>query len=152
VRATGAGEACPGSFFDCRPDAIMEDAAFSDEFCRFLRAAVPSVDAAELLLLLGRERERWWSAAEASAELLPAAAPSDADVARYLALFQAGGLIAVGPDKRVQYRPAHSVIEAHVTTLAQAYRERPVTLIRVIYALRDSTIQSFADAFKLRRS
>jgi hypothetical protein len=39
-----------------------------------------------------------------------------------------------------------------VRTLAQAYRERPVTLIRVIYALRDSRIQSFADAFRLRRS
>jgi hypothetical protein len=130
----------------------MEDAAFSDEFFRFLRAAVPSVDAAELLLLLARERERWWTAEEASAELRPVAAIGDADLARYLALFQANGLIAVGPDKRVQYRPAHAALEAQVTTLAQGYRERPVTLIRVIYALRDSTIQSFADAFKLKRS
>ena len=40
---------------------------------------------------------------------------------------------------------------AHVTTLAQAYGERPVTLIRVIYALRDGKIRSFADAFRLRR-
>jgi hypothetical protein len=130
----------------------MEDAAFSDEFCRFLRAAVPSVDAAELLLLLARERERWWSAQETLAELRPVAALSEADLARYLPLFQAGGLVAIGPDRRVQYRPAHSALEAQVTTLAQAYRERPVTLIRVIYALRDSTIQSFADAFKLKRS
>jgi hypothetical protein len=73
-------------------------------------------------------------------------------LARYLALFQAGGMIAVGPDKRVQYRPAHQAVAAQVATLAQAYQERPVTLIRVIYALRDSTIQSFADAFKLKRS
>ena len=130
----------------------MEDAAFSDDFCRFLHGAVPSVDAAELLLLLEREPARWWSAHEALEALLPGATLSDADVARYLALFQSGGLIAVGPDKRVQYRPAHSAVEAHVTTLAQAYRERPVTLIRVIYALRDSNIQSFADAFKLKRS
>jgi hypothetical protein len=130
----------------------MEDAAFSDEFCRFLRVAVPSVDAAELLLLLGRERERWWGGQEALAALLPGVVLGEADLARYLALFQAAGLIAVGPDKRVQYRPAHAAIETHVATLAQAYRERPVTLIRVIYALRDSTIQSFADAFKLRRS
>jgi hypothetical protein len=39
-----------------------------------------------------------------------------------------------------------------VRTLAQAYNERPVTLIRMIYALRDPKIQSFADAFKLRKS
>jgi hypothetical protein len=130
----------------------MEDAAFSDEFVRFLRAAVPSVDAAELLLLLSRERERWWSAEEAAQALAPAATPSAADITRYFGLFQAGGLVAVAPDKRVQYKPAHSGLEARVATLAQAYLERPVTLIRVIYALRDSSIQSFADAFRLKRS
>jgi hypothetical protein len=41
--------------------------------------------------------------------------------------------------------------QAHVATLAQAYEERPVTLIRLIYALRDRKIRSFADAFKLRK-
>ena len=130
----------------------MEDAAFSDEFCRFLRTAVPSVDAAELLLLLERERERWWSAQESASALAPTVSVSESDIARYFGVFQASGLIALGPDKRVQYRPGHAELEAHVATLAQAYRERPVTLIRVIYALRDSSIRSFADAFKLRRS
>ncbi|HEU4351347.1 MAG TPA: hypothetical protein VFR66_05690 [Burkholderiales bacterium] len=130
----------------------MEDDAFSDEFCRFLRAAVPSVDAAELLLLLDRERSRWWSATEAAAALAPAVPVSEADSVRYFGVFQANALVAVGPDRRVQYRPANSGLEGHVATLAQAYRERPVTLIRVIYALRDSSIQSFADAFKLKRS
>lgn len=130
----------------------MEDAAFSDDFCRFLRTAVPSVDAAELLLLLQRERERWWTAPEAAAALMPGAQVSDADAARYFGIFQAQGLVAAGPDKRVQYRPGFAALDAHVGTLEQAYRERPVTLIRVIYALRDSSIQSFAEAFRLRRS
>lgn len=129
----------------------MEDAAFSDEFCRFLRTAVPSVDAAELLLLLQRERERWWSAADAAQALKPVSSISEADAARYFAVFQAGGLIAVGPDRRAQYRPGDAALEAYARTLEQAYRERPVTLIRVIYALRDSRIQSFAEAFKLRK-
>jgi hypothetical protein len=131
---------------------MMEDAAFSDEFCRFLRLAVPTVDAAELLLLLQREPARWWTAQEAAGALLPGASLSEADVVRYLGIFQGSALIAVGPDKRVQYRPAFAALEAHVRTLAQAYSERPVTLIRVIYALRDSSIQSFADAFRLKRS
>lgn len=129
----------------------MEDAAFSDDFCRFLRAAVPSVDAAELLLLLSRERERWWAAPEAAAALSPNVSLSDADAARYFAVFQANALLAVGPDKRAQYHPGFAALDAHVRTLEQAYRERPVTLIRVIYALRDSSIQSFADAFRLRK-
>ena len=130
----------------------MEDAAFSDEFCRFLRTAVPTVDAAELLLLIQRERERTWSAAEAVAALLPGASLSEADAARYFGIFQSSGLLAVGTDKRIQYRPNFGELDAHVRTLAQAYGERPVTLIRMIYALRDGSIQSFADAFKLKRN
>jgi hypothetical protein len=130
----------------------MEDAAFSDDFCRFLRTAVPTVDAAELLLLLQREPERWWTAEEAAGALLPGASVKEAEVVRYFGIFQGAALLAIGPDKRAQYRPAFAALEAHVRILAQAYSERPVTLIRVIYALRDSSIQSFADAFKLKRS
>jgi hypothetical protein len=82
----------------------MEDADFSDDFCRFIQVHVPSVPAAEALIALWRERG--------------AAEPG---------------------------------MEGYVRTLAQAYEERPVTLIRLIYALRDSKIRSFADAFKLRK-
>jgi hypothetical protein len=128
----------------------MEDAAFSDEFCRFLRAAVPTVDAAEVLLVLQREPQRWWSAEEVVGALAPSVSLTVSATAACLTVFQASGLIAAGPDKRVQYRPGSGELDAHVRTLAQAYSERPVTLIRVIYALRDSKIQSFADAFKLK--
>ena len=79
----------------------MEDADFSDDFCRFLQAHVPNVEAAERLV--------------AQREDVPA------DLA------------------------------AHVATLAKAYEERPVTLFRIIYALRDANIRSFADAFKVRK-
>jgi hypothetical protein len=120
----------------------MEDSAFSDEFCRFIQTVVPSVDAAEILLQLYESPDQWRE---------PRALASDADKLRCLEQFQARGLIAVGPDKRVQFRPASDELHAHVRTLAQAYKERPVTLIRMIYALRDTKIQSFADAFKLRR-
>ena len=128
----------------------MEDAQFSDEFCRFLQTNVPSVDAAELLLLLLRDPARWWSATEIVGALKPAPL-SEADVTRTLEAFLARGVIAQGADKRVQYHPASDELDGYVRTLAQAYSERPVTLIRVIYALRDSKIRSFADAFKLRK-
>jgi hypothetical protein len=128
----------------------MDDAQFSDDFCHFLQAAVPSVDAAEMLLALARKPERWWSAAEFVAALSPAPL-GDADAARQLEAFAARGLVARRADQRVRYRPADAALAAHVATLAQVYGERPVTLIRVIYALRDGKIRSFADAFRLRR-
>jgi hypothetical protein len=112
---------------------------------------VPSVDAAELLLAMARERSRWWTAADLAAVLQPATTLSEADAARYSEQFQANSLLALAPDKRVQFRPANDTLEGHVAMLAQAYKERPVTLFRVIYALRDTKIRSFADAFKLRR-
>jgi hypothetical protein len=128
----------------------VEDAQFSDDFCRFVQTSVPSVDAAELLLLLRRDPGRSWSAGEIVAALKPAAL-TEADVARYLDTFLARGVLSQGADKRVQFQPASDELAGHARTLAQAYSERPVTLIRVIYALRDAKIRSFADAFNLRR-
>jgi hypothetical protein len=107
----------------------LEDADFSDEFCRFVQAALPTVDAAEQLLAACRD---------------PAAglqAGSDAESLR------AAGLL----DDKLRYRPASEALARHVATLAQAWEQRPVTLVRLIYALRDHKIRSFAEAFKLRK-
>ena len=129
----------------------MEDADFSDDFCRFLQQNIPSVDAAELLLFLRTHRERTWAASEAAANLRPTVQIADADAARYLESFSARGLVSSGPDRRVQFQPANEEVEMYTQMLALAYKERPVTLIRMIYALRDSRIQTFADAFKIKR-
>jgi hypothetical protein len=63
---------------------------------------------------------------------------------------QARGLVALDAERRAQFRPASETLAAHARTLENVYRERPVTLIRVIYGLRDHKIRSFAEAFKLR--
>ena len=67
--------------------------------------------------------------------------------ARQLEGFRAGGLL----DAELRYRPASEELARHVATLAQAYEQRPVTLVRLVYALRDRKIRSFAGAFKLRK-
>jgi hypothetical protein len=130
----------------------MEDADFSDDFCRFVQGAIPAVDAAELLLLLADRPDAWWYPAEALAKLRPAGVTmSEAEAERYADTFVAQGLVESGPERKLRYRPASEALARHVLTLAQAYEERPVTLIRMIYALRDTKIQTFADAFKLRK-
>jgi hypothetical protein len=130
----------------------MEDSAFTDEFCRFIQTALPSVDAAELLLLLRRHRDSAWSLQDALAALRPSVSMSDAEAAKCVETFRARGLVAVGDERRVQYQPSSDALDEHVGTLERAYQERPVTLIRMIYALRDTKIQTFADAFKIRKS
>jgi hypothetical protein len=114
-----------------------EDADFTDEFCQFLQSAVPAVEAAEFLVLLQGEPARACTPPEGAA--------------RYVAGLQASGLVDVDSEQRVRYKPASEALAAHVATLEKLWRERPVTLIRVIYGLRDSKIRSFADAFRLRR-
>ena len=129
----------------------LEDADFSDEFCQFLQSAVPAVEAAELLLLLRRERERAWTVADIAAALAPGVTLREEEAAQYVDAFRARGILALDAERRVRYQP--SVQSAgHIDTLDRVYRERPVTLIRVIYGLRDSKIRSFADAFRLRRN
>ena len=117
----------------------MEDADFSDDFIGFLQACVPSVQAAELLLQL---------AADPAVETRP----RDPAEARILQSLHVAGLAMASVDQAYQYRPANDTLQGYVRTLAQAYEERPVTLIRIIYALRDSKIRSFADAFRVRKS
>jgi hypothetical protein len=130
----------------------MEDADFSDDFCRFLQTTIPAVDAAEVLLLLRRMPDTGWSGARLVAELRTSVPISEADAARYLEMFQARGLAAAAPEGGVHYRPASDELRMYGDMLALAYKARPVTLIRMIYALRDARIQTFADAFKLRKS
>jgi hypothetical protein len=121
----------------CASLSSPQDADFSDEFCRFLQAAVPSVDAAELLLRLKRE------AAQASV-----VEPHDL---RLVQGFAETGIVALDAQGRARYQPASEALAGHAATLEKVYLERPVTLFRVIYGLRDAKIRSFAEAFKLWR-
>lgn len=125
------------------------DPDFTDDFCSFLQRCVAGVDAVELLLALAKNPDRSWSIADLQAELAAETTLSEVDALRCLDAFQHVGVVTRLPDKRVRYRtsPSH---DAHVAVLARLYVERPVTLFRVVYALRDAKIKTFADAFKLR--
>lgn len=126
----------------------MEDSAFSEDFFAFIQTTVPSVAVAELLLLLVKHPERWWTAPEIRGELPADVNLTEGGIVTSLETLRARGLVELDNEKRVRYRAASENLDAQVRTLAQAYNQRPVTLIRMIYALRDSRIQSFADAFK----
>ena len=128
----------------------MEDADFTDEFCRFIQGAIPTVEAAELLLALARRPDAELGPAAALRELSRGAALSEAQAGALLETFLARGLVSRGAGG-FRYAPATSELRAHAEMLAQAYNQRPVTLIRILYALRDSRIQAFAEAFRLRK-
>jgi len=127
-----------------------DNADFTDEFCAFLQSSVATVDAAELLLLLHDHRDTAWSTKELAAKVSPHGTVTEAEAAKYLEMFQQRKLVERTPDGRVRYRPSKAA-ERHLATLRRLYVERPVTLFRVIYALRDRKIKTLADAFRIFR-
>ena len=126
----------------------MSDPDFPEELCSFITHSVPSVEAAEMLLLLWRHRERTWAPGEIAREMHPTLIAEPA-ARRLLDLFLARTLVAKVGDDCFRYQPESQELGGIVSALAKAYNERPVTLVRMIYALKDAKIQSFAEAFRI---
>jgi hypothetical protein len=120
----------------------MSDSALPGEVQRLILQALPSMDHVEVLF-------RVWQRDDASAEWLAQETRLDpARLAKVLRdLEQSNVIVSRDASYRVTEAPRD---RAAVEQFAVAYNTRPVTLIRAIYA-RPSPVQSFADAFRLRR-
>ena len=121
------------------------------EVLSLIRSSVPTLDALEVLLRIVRAADQSWTAA-ALAER-PHEAPLDVPtVASYLGELQAQGLVERAEADAYRFAPATPEVAEAVRGLVQAYDERPVTLIRSVYAIADSRrIQGLADAFLFRK-
>lgn len=120
--------------------------ASDPELATFVREHLRSVWAVELLLVLKRDPERCWGAAELVRELRA----SMGLVSDNLRRFERVGLAVLDDRDCWRYRPAAPVLADLCDRLEAAYRERPVSIVNIIAAPRDP-LQSLADAFKFRR-
>jgi DNA-binding IclR family transcriptional regulator len=116
------------------------------DLAAFVREHLRSVWALELLLVLRRDRERGWTAAELVRELRASTGLVNDNLVR----FERSGLVARDDEGRFRYRPAAAVLGALCDRLETAYRQRPVAIVNLIAAPRDA-LQSLADAFRFRR-
>ena len=131
--------------------SCMDESAFTAGFCDFIRACVPSFEAAAVLVCLVNDPRRSWSAAGIVDSLHASVSITVTEVERSLDLFEARGLAARSPDRSACFRPSGYFQEANSRTLARAYEEKPVTLVQLIYALREDKLRSFSDAFRFIR-
>lgn len=115
------------------------------ELAAFVREHVRSVWAVELLLLLRRDRERRWAAADLVRELRASTPLVNDNLQR----FERSGLAVREDGDLWRYAPAAPVLDQLAERLEAAYRERPVTVINLIAAPPDP-VQGLADAFKFR--
>ena len=128
----------------------MSDPDFPDELRSFIQDTIPTVDAAELLVLLGGHPDERYTARQAVDAMRPTAL-SEPSARRYLLHFHSRSLVEGGETEGYRYAPASPELEAMVRALTRVFNERPVTLVRMIYAPKDDKIRSFADAFRIKK-
>jgi hypothetical protein len=122
---------------------------FPEDMRRFVVENIDSVEQLEVLLLLRADPAREWDAAAVSQALCT----SLESVTKRLAGLRAQGLLAGSGEAGGRYRYGPSTAEQNhlVGALAEAYRERRVAVITLIYSKPADPVQAFADAFKLRK-
>lgn len=116
-------------------------------FVEMIESSLDSVWSLELLLLLHSTPERCWDRADLVAELRS----SNLVVAQSVGALKAAGLAFECDNGTVKYRPSSSDIAAFVDQLEQEYRARPGSIRRLIVGRSNSKLQSFSDAFLLRK-
>jgi len=120
----------------------------SPTLLEFIRTCIPTYQVAEVLLAMAAHPGRDFTPDEVVALMHPVAI-SRAAVPKHLTVLTARGLLRQHAG-RFTYSPSPD-LEQRTRELIRAYNEQPVTLVRAIYSNEDSGIQSFADAFKLRK-
>ena len=125
------------------------DLPFPQSLLQLIQSCVPTLQAAEVLLLFASHPDRDFSVEEVVVCMRPAVITVPA-AREYTALFAAHRLVTEAKG-RFRYHPQSAELERAIGELAHAYNERPVTLIRVLYRIADSRIHAFADSFKWRK-
>jgi hypothetical protein len=123
----------------------------ADDERRFIHDNINSVEQLEVLLLLRAESRKEWSADEVSRRLFTV--PDSA--ATRLADLHALGLLKQGGEDGAEplycYGPDDVAMDETIAKLDRLYRERKDTVIHLIFSRPPDRIQTFSDAFRIRR-
>lgn len=103
----------------------------------------------ELLMLLSRDAERWWTADAVNRELRSSLEACAEDL-RTLAK---EGLAEVSDDAepRYRYRLARPEDEPVMTRLSEMFKTHFHALVHAVYAARRRDVRAFAEAFKIKK-
>jgi len=111
---------------------------------------IRSVEQLEILLLLQKEPERAWTCDE----VYDVIRSSKASVLQRLESFASDGFLETepGPPPRFRYAPKSSDLRSAVEETAKVYQTWRIRIIEAIFAPDVDPVQSFADAFKFRKT
>ena len=119
---------------------------FPEEVRTLVATHIQSVEQLEMLLLLNEHLNRAWTSEEVAAELRIDAMSA----ASRLQDLSARGFLAHNSGS-YRFRADNDELRRAVAALAEAYRDRRVSLINLIFSKPVDKVRLFADAFKLRK-
>jgi hypothetical protein len=123
---------------------------FPDDVRRFLDENVESIDQLEILRLLWEDPAVEWT----EASLAEATQAPPADVVAHLAVLAGRGLLHAETRGAAgwvcRYGPRDPERDRLLRTVLQNYRERPVSMIKLVAARAKGPLRTFADAFRFR--
>lgn len=116
---------------------------------QFVFAAFETIDHLRIFLLLRDIPNNTYTITQISAKLYL----KPEVVMACLAKLAEKGFVTItqGNEPTYQYKPANAELESMADEVARLDRERPVTLINLVYSRPKEPLQAFADAFKLRK-
>ncbi|MCC6808050.1 MAG: hypothetical protein IT381_11550 [Deltaproteobacteria bacterium] len=113
---------------------------------RFVWSYIDSVGLLDILLLLRSNETKHWTPQKVAIELRSQVESTKGRLEQ----LRTSGLVRGEPDGYV-YQPDSEEKRALVTALAEAYRQRRVSLITLIFERPRDSLREFADAFKIRK-
>ncbi len=123
---------------------------FPEDVTKFMNENVETIDQLEILRILGEDRGKEWDFVALASEVQ--ATPQA--VRAHLMAMNARGLLMTttrGADLGCRYGASTPELENMVGRLLQMYKERPVTMIKMVYERAKDPLRAFADAFRIRK-
>jgi hypothetical protein len=122
---------------------------FPAEIKRFVEQHIESLAQLEALLLLHQDPKRAWRAAEMAKLLYIPQELGELLLADLATRRFATG--ALPPETQFSYLSTNTEMDKLIDELALLYRDRRVAVISLIYSKPLNKVQTFADAFRLRK-
>ncbi|MEX2316737.1 MAG: hypothetical protein WD669_06270 [Pirellulales bacterium] len=122
---------------------------FPAEILQFIDQNIESIAQLEALLLLHKDSQRQWSADEIAKALYITRDMADSllvDMGR-----RGFARLVLPADARYSYQPRDADADRRIGQLASIYQDRRVAVISLIYSRPINKVQTFADAFRLRK-
>jgi hypothetical protein len=123
---------------------------FPEDVGQFLEGNIDCLEQLETLRILNSDPAREWTASEMARE----AQTDPAAMAGHLSVLHARGLLRSEERSGTIYCRCGArtpELEQKLGRLLELYRQRPVTMIRMVYEKASQALRTFAEAFRLRK-